>query len=387
MLDDAAGYVDNLRSGIAELTAKVTEGTATDEEISQLEAWEGQLEDIMNQGAQAAINAANEASQAWNDSLNEALEGAGTQYEKMAVLQNEYLSALENYEGLDAGPMKDAAKEYLDYLEGMLKDQSALIENDLRDRYKTQEQANAETLKTFEDDIKYAREVLQDEDLAAEIERQMAEFLSGIAAAGLEASEDYKLIFGDLANISEEAFADAIAGMRKAIAEDENLSEEAKAEILKNLDEIEKGFQKSLGEKALEALKKSFDDLLSYMNDTLSLLDAFGASDALKGTFKGVMQLVEGYRMLKVAQEEAALAGSAVDLTKVFSSMTTMILGLVSALRALGSSMVQIIDNSPITALAGAYDKLTDAIRRSVGEERKETRRRHGRTLSTNGTR
>jgi len=267
--------------------------------------------------------------------------------------------------------MKDAAKEYLDYLEGMLKDQSTLIENDLRDRYKTQEQANAETLKTFEDDIKYAREVLQDEDLAKEIERQMAEFLSGIAAAGLEASEDYKLIFGDLANISEEAFADAMAGMRKAIAEDENLSEEAKAEILKNLDEIEKGFQKSLGEKALEALKKSFDDLLSYMNDTLSLLDAFGASDALKGTFKGVMQLVEGYRMLKVAQEEAALAGSAVDLTKVFSSMTTMILGLVSALRALGSSMVQIIDNSPITALAGAYDKLTDAIRRSVGEERK----------------
>jgi len=371
MLDDAAGYVDNLRSGIAELTAKVTEGTATDEEIAQLEAWEGQLEDIMNQGAQAAINAANEASQAWNDKLNEALEGAGTQYEKMAVLQNEYLSALEYYEGLDAGPMKDAAKEYLDYLEGMLKDQSSLIENDLRDRYKTQEQANAETLKTFEDDIKYAREVLQDEDLAKEIERQMAEFLSGIAAAGLEASEDYKLIFGDLANVSEEAFNNAMAEIRKSVEESVDLTEEAKAEILKNLDEIEKGFQKSLGEKALEALKKSFDDLLSYMNDTLSLLDAFGASDALKGTFKGVMQLVEGYRMLKVAQEEAALAGTAVDLTKVFSSMTTMILGLVSALRALGSSMVQIIDNSPITALAGAYDKLTDAIRRSVGEERK----------------
>ncbi|HOE33941.1 MAG TPA: hypothetical protein PLG98_11540, partial [Smithella sp.] len=68
MLDDAESYVDELRSGIAELTAKVTEGTATDEEIAQLEAWEGQLEDIMNQGAQAAITAANEASQAWNDS-------------------------------------------------------------------------------------------------------------------------------------------------------------------------------------------------------------------------------------------------------------------------------------------------------------------------------
>ncbi|MFY9174179.1 MAG: hypothetical protein WAO24_02375, partial [Peptococcia bacterium] len=102
-----------------------------------------------------------------------------------------------------------------------------------------------------------------------------------------------------------------------------------------------------------------------------SLLDAFGASDALKNVFSGVIKLVEGYKALKIAQEEAALAGSAVDLTKVFSSMTTMILGLVSALRALGSSMVQIIDNSPITALAGAYDKLTDAIRRSVGEERK----------------
>ena len=98
MLADAESYVDELRSGIADLTAKVKEGTATDEEIAQLEAWEGQLEDIMNQGAQAAINAANEASQAWNDSLNEALEGAGTQYGKMAVLQNEYLSALENYE-------------------------------------------------------------------------------------------------------------------------------------------------------------------------------------------------------------------------------------------------------------------------------------------------
>ena len=41
MLDDAESYVDELRSGIAELTAKVTEGTATDEEIAQLEAWEG----------------------------------------------------------------------------------------------------------------------------------------------------------------------------------------------------------------------------------------------------------------------------------------------------------------------------------------------------------
>jgi hypothetical protein len=212
---------------------------------------------------------------------------------------------------------------------------------------------------------------LQDEDLAKEIERQMAEFLSGIAAAGLEATEEWKLIFGDLENISEEAFNNAMAEIRKSVEESVDLTEEAKEEILKNLDAIAAGFKKTLGDAVLEALKKSFDDLLSYMNDTLSLLDAFGASDALKGTFKGVMQLVEGYRMLKVAQEEAALAGTAVDLTKVFSSMTTMILGLVSALRALGSSMVQIIDNSPITALAGAYDKLTDAIRRSVGEERK----------------
>jgi tape measure domain-containing protein len=371
MLADAESYVDELRSGIAGLTAKVTEGTATDEEIRQLEAWEGQLEDIMNQGAQAAINAANEASQAWNDALNEALEGAGTQYEKMAVLQNEYLSALENYEGLDAGPMKDAAKEYLDYLEGMLKDQSTLIENDLRDRYKTQEQANAETLKTFEDDIKYAREVLQDEDLAKEIERQMAEFLSGIAAAGLEATEEWKLIFGDLENISEEAFNNAMAEIRKSVEESVDLTEEAKAEILKNLDAIAAGFKKTLGDAVLEDLKKSFDDLLSYMNDTLSLLDAFGASDALKNVFSGVIKLVEGYKALKIAQEEAALAGSAVDLTKVFSSMTTMILGLVSALKALGSSIIQIIDGSSVSALAGAYDKLTDAIRRSVGEERK----------------
>jgi len=371
MLDDAESYVDELRSGIAELTAKVTEGTATDEEIAQLEAWEGQLEDIMNQGAQAAINAANEASQAWNDSLNEALEGAGTQYEKMAVLQNEYLSALENYEGLDAGPMKDAAKEYLDYLEGMLKDQSALIENDLRDRYKTQEQANAETLKTFEDDIKYARDVLQDEDLAAEIERQMAEFLSSLASSGLEATEEWKLIFGDLENISEEAFNNAMAEIRKSVEENVDLTEEAKAEILKNLDAIAAGFKKTLGDAVLEDLKKSFDDLLSYMNDTLSLLDAFGASDALKNVFSGVIKLVEGYKALKIAQEEAALAGSAVDLTKVFSSMTTMILGLVSALKALGSSMIQIIDNSSVAALANSYDKLTEAISRSVGAQKK----------------
>jgi len=212
---------------------------------------------------------------------------------------------------------------------------------------------------------------LQDEDLAKEIERQMAEFLSSLASSGLEATEEWKLIFGDLENISEEAFNNAMAEIRKSVEESVDLTEEAKAEILKNLDAIAAGFKKTLGDAVLEDLKKSFDDLLSYMNDTLSLLDAFGASDALKNVFSGVIKLVEGYKALKIAQEEAALAGSAVDLTKVFSSMTTMILGLVSALKALGSSMIQIIDNSSVAALANSYDKLTEAISRSVGAQKK----------------
>jgi len=370
MLDDAQGYVDQLRSGINNLRTRVTEGAATDEEISQLEAWEQQLNDILSQGTQAAINAANEAFQGWNDALDNMLNGIENDYDRLAILQGEYLSALENYEGLDAGPMKDAAKEYLDYLEGMLKDQSALIEKDLQERYKTQEQASAETLRTFEDDLKYARDILQDEALTKEIERQRNEFLSEQAAAALEASEEYKLIFGDLTNISEEAFRDAMDKIKKSIEESTDLTDEAKAEILKNLDAIGAGFDDSLGEKRINKIKQSFDDLVSVMNDTVSLMQSLGADDSVVQMLQGVVKVVEGYRDLKLAIEEAALAQTALSLSNVFTSIVAVINGLIMALSALGVKLVQLVDVDSISGLAKAYDKLTDAISRSVGAQR-----------------
>jgi hypothetical protein len=288
----------------------------------------------------------------------------------MSVLQNEYLSALEHYDGLDAGPMKDAAREYMMYLEGMLQDQSTLIEKDLEDRYKTQEQANAETLKTFEDDLKYAREVLQDEDLVKEIERQRNEFLSEQAAAALEASEEYKLIFGDLTNISEEAFRDAMAKIKKSIEESTDLTDEAKAEILKNLEAIGAGFNNSIGEKRIQKIKQSFDDLVSVMNDTVSLMQSLGAGDSAVQMLQGVIKVVEGYRNLKLAIEEAALAQTALSLSNVFTSIVAVINGLIMALSALGVKLVQLVDVDSISGLAEAYDKLTDAISRSVGAQR-----------------
>jgi hypothetical protein len=252
----------------------------------------------------------------------------------------------------------------------MLQDQSTLIEKDLEDRYKTQEQANAETLKTFEDDLKYAREVLQDEDLVKEIERQRNEFLSEQAAAALEASEEYKLIFGDLTNISEEAFRDAMAKIKKSIEESTDLTDEAKAEILKNLEAIGAGFNNSIGEKRIQKIKQSFDDLVSVMNDTVSLMQSLGAGDSAVQMLQGVIKVVEGYRNLKLAIEEAALAQTALSLSNVFTSIVAVINGLIMALSALGVKLVQLVDVDSISGLAEAYDKLTDAISRSVGAQR-----------------
>jgi hypothetical protein len=375
---DAEGSINALNAKLSELNAQ-WDALSPDERggdigknIADQIALYKQLLEYATLGyeQQKAIEAANEASQAWKDALEGVLDVAGTQYEKMAVLQNEYLSALENHEGLDAGPMKDAAREYLDYLEGLLKDQSTLIEKDLQERYKTQEQASAETLKTFEDDLKYARDILQDDALTKEIERQRNEFLSEQAAAAIEASEEYKLIFGDLTNISEEAFRDAIAKIKKSIEESTDLTDEAKAEILKNLDAIGAGFDDSLGEKRINKIKQSFDDLVSVMNDTVSLMQSLGADDSVVQMLQGVVKVVEGYRDLKLAIEEAALAQTALSLSNVFTSIVAVINGLIMALSALGVKLVQLVDVDSISGLAKAYDKLTDAISRSVGAQR-----------------
>jgi uncharacterized protein YdcH (DUF465 family) len=370
MLEDAEGYLDELRTGISSLSAKVKEGTATDEEIAQLTAWEQTVKDIQDAAAQAAIDAAETAYNAWNEALNKSLEGATTDYEKFAILSDEMLKAASQLLTAD-GTTGEYLNQYITEVGGQLDEVQKSIETNLRETYKTDEQVTAEKLKNFENDLAYAKEILKDADLVSEIERQRDAFISENAQAFIEASSDYKTLFGDLENLSVQSYEEAMSRVRKSVEESTELTDEAKAAIIASLDEIGKEWKQALNEKNIEALEKKFDDLTDVLDGTVSLMQSLGASDSMIQMVQGVSEVVKGYKALKMAMEEAAAAGVAMSMSNAFTAIVTMITGLISALKSLGVNMLQIIDNSSVTALANSYDKLTEAISRSVGAQKK----------------
>lgn len=258
----------------------------------------------------------------------------------------------------------------------LLLEEREAIEDSLYNSYRSERQELGDNVREIENNIK-AMEDLRDQatdpnDIAKwnetiqNAEKKKQELINNY----LETSEEYKLIFGDLTNISEEAFRDAMAKIKKSIEESTDLTDEAKAEILKNLDAIGAGFDNLQGEKRINKIKQSFDDLVSVMNDTVSLMQSLGASDSAVQMLQGVIKVVEGYRDLKLAIEEADKELTALSLSNVFTSIVAVINGLIMALSALGVKLVQLVDVDSISGLAEAYDKLTYAISRSVGAQR-----------------
>jgi tape measure domain-containing protein len=371
MLTDAEAYLNELRNGISELQEKVTAGTATDEEISQLSAWEQQYADIQRAAAEAAEEAAGTAYEAWNEALDKQLDKAKTDYEKLAVLQDEYLNAVAQA-AVAQGTDKTYADQYVSELEAQIAQLEAEVESNLREKYKTEAQEREEALQGYKEDMEYAEQVLQDMDLVAEIRRQRDEYLSGLANVALESSEEYQLIFGDLQEVSADAFNAAMGNIRKTVEESTELTAEAKANLLKLLDEVQDKWNDLKAEEELDKVKEKFSDIQSIMGSVSGLLEEMGVSDTFSQMFSGLQTIIEGYGQLKVAIETARVAQTAMNMATAFGAIATIITGLIRSVGTLVNRIFTVTDiEGPLQGLVDTYDKLTKAIDRSVGAQRK----------------
>lgn len=381
MLTDAEAYLNELRNGISELQEKVTAGTATDEEISQLSAWEQQYADIQRAAAEAAEEAAGTAYEAWNEALDKQLDKAKTDYEKLAVLQDEYLNAVAQA-AVAQGTDKTYADQYVSELEAQIAQLEAEVESNLREKYKTEAQEREEALQGYKEDMEYAGQVLQDMDLVAEIRRQRDEYLSGLANVALESSEEYQLIFGDLQEVSADAFNAAMGNIRKTVEESTELTAEAKANLLKLLDEVQDKWDDLQAEKELDKVKEKFSDIQSIMGSVSGLLEEMGVSDTFSQMFNGLQTIIEGYGQLKVAIETARVAQTAMNMATAFGAIATIITGLIRSVGTLVNRIFTITDiEGPLQGLVDTYDKLTKAIDRSVGAQRKARQEEAARNL------
>ena len=369
MLKDAEAYLNELRDGISGLQAKVTAGTATDEDISQLTAWEQQYADIQNAAAQAAEEAAQRSYDAWNESLQNQIEGARTDYEKLGILWQEWASVNSQYaEGVEG----EYLRQYEDELTKEIEKLSREIEKGLRDKYKTDDQRKAETLEDYRQDIEYAEQILQDMDLVDEIRKQRDEYLSELANVAIESSEEYQLIFGDLQEVSADAFNAAMDNIRKSVEESTELTEEAKTALLNLLDETQKKWDDLQAEKEVEKVKEKFSDLQSVMGDVSGLLNEMGVSDTFSQMFSGLQMIIDGYGQLQIAIETAKAAQTAMNMATAFGAIATMITGLIRSVGTLVDRIFTITDiEGPLQGLVDTYDKLTRAIDRSVGAQKK----------------
>ncbi len=369
MLKDAEAYLNELRDGISGLQAKVTAGTATDEDISQLTAWEQQYADIQNAAAQAAEEAAQRSYDAWNESLQNQIEGARTDYEKLGILWQEWASVNSQYaEGVEG----EYLKQYEDELTKEIEKLSREIEKGLRDKYKTDDQRKAETLEDYRQDIEYAEQILQDMDLVEEIRKQRDEYLSELANVAIESSEEYQLIFGDLQEVSADAFNAAMDNIRKSVEESTELTEEAKTALLNLLDETQKKWDDLQAEKEVEKVKEKFSDLQSVMGDVSGLLNEMGVSDTFSQMFSGLQMIIDGYGQLQIAIKTAKAAQTAMNMATAFGAIATMITGLIRSVGTLVNRIFTITDiEGPLQGLVDTYDKLTRAIDRSVGAQKK----------------
>jgi tetratricopeptide (TPR) repeat protein len=150
----------------------------------------------------------------------------------------------------------------------------------------------------------------------------------------------------------------ALDAYRKMVENSEDLSDEAKAEILAGLDEI----QEKIDDIELDNLQQQFEDIQSVISSISSILGSFGASSELTEGLSGLSNVIGG--LFSVIS-----GGTWVDK---FAGIASMIGGIVTVAKSLKGLFAT--GNEDLTggvdALSAAYQKLVGIMNKAFGDNK-----------------
>ncbi|MDD3944618.1 MAG: phage tail length tape measure family protein [Bacteroidales bacterium] len=373
---DRAEAIEAATKAQAELYKQVREGlestyaTEDDKWAAQQEQYRKDIEWATENGLPAlaqkiqdtwddeVIKRSTDALDEWKGTVDEALSGveSGRVAEIMKMQEDEAAQALAS------GGMVSMKKML--YFAGLLEAE----QKSLNAKYETEEEKHLDTLAEFDSDYNDAK-LLGDQELMEKIFAQREEYnnkyiqqqkdtASAEAQALLEGSEEYKALTGDLAKLGVDEARKALDAYRKMVEGSEDLSEEAKAEILAGLDEI----QEKIDDIELDNLQQQFEDIQSVISSISSILGSFGASSELTEGLSGLSTVIGGLFTV--------LSGGS-WVTK-FSGIAAMIGGIVTVAKSLKGLFSDGNEDltTGVTKLSTAYQKLVGIMNKAFGDNK-----------------
>lgn len=304
------------------------------------------------------IKRSTEALNEWKGTIDEALSGVESgRIAAIVKMQEDYVAGV-----LAGGGMPSI--ERMRYFANLIEAE----QKNLNKKYETEEDKHLKTLAEYDADYNDAK-LLGDEELMAEILAQREKYndnyiqqirdnASAEAQAVLEGSEEYKALTGDLAKLGVEESRKALDAYRKMVENSEDLSDEAKAEILAGLDEI----QEKIDDIELDNLQQQFEDIQSVISSISSILGSFGASSELTEGLSGLSNVIGGLF--------SVISGG--TWVNKFAGIASMIGGIVTVAKSLKGLFAT--GNEDLTggvdALSAAYQKLVGIMNKAFGDNK-----------------
>lgn len=304
------------------------------------------------------IKRSTDALNEWKGTIDEALSGVeGGRVAAIIKMQEDYVAGV-----LAGGGMPSI--ERMRYFANLMEAE----QKSLNEKYETEEEKHLKTLAEYDADYNDAK-LLGDEELMAEILAQREKYndnyiqqirdnASAEAQAVLEGSEEYKALTGDLSKLGVEEARKALAAYRQMVEASEELSEDAKNEILSGLDQI----QDKIDSIELDNLQQQFEDIQSVINSISSILGSFGASSSLTDGLSGLSTVIGGLFTV--------LTGG--SWVSKFTGIAAMIGGIVTVAKSLKNLFSDGNDDitAGVTKLSTAYQKLVGVMNKAFGDNK-----------------
>lgn len=313
----------------------------------------------------------------WQDEWDDTFEDFDTSFQKWQAIQQELgnlgtpnITKDEAIKGRDSalvemGKYKEGTAEYAaakaayDYYQAQLilhmkinelLIQQADIEDELYDKYRSNEQEYADDIAEREADIK-TLEGIRDQfapdtkewekwnEVVMAAKNALAEFVSDYNLDGL--TEEFESTFGDIANLSTKKVKEMLEAFREQILSSD-LSDDAKKEALALIDDI----YDQLDARTQEA----FENIESAVNSLGSLLESFGADENIINSFKGIETAIGG-----VAQIVTGVVSG--NWFTVLAGIAKLISGFINAIK----SLITFFKGDPLAGLEAIATTVTNA--------------------------
>ena len=319
--EDRAKALENAAKNAEDLSKQITQDLRdkyrTPEEQREIDI-SGFREDLEWANAQGLPDLATNIRAAWDDYILGEWEESFRGLKESADSSIKYLELLRKKRealinsGLEGGALEGAGIIIDEEIAATEKE----ILQDLLEKFKSAEQQRIDLIREYTEYEAFLRErghALQADAVADELNKQ----LSDLDQAAIEASGLWKELTGDTSDMSEEAILAMLANVRGMIDQADDLTDEARDQLLSKVDQVENDLK-----------ARKWDEAINTINDIATALSAL--NDALQKT--GIL-----------SSESAAGLGE-----------------IISALGNVGSILTGIVSKNYVAIFTGAISLVAD---------------------------